>query len=68
MGAKLLLRVAAILAGVAWVWLCWPGFTGPESLAARDWRTSAFVAAFVCASFGWTPRTPKRGGRNREGL
>ena len=62
------LRITAVLAGIAWAWLCWRALTGPESPAAEEWRTVAFVIAFVTASLGWQPKPPKPGSRNKERL
>lgn len=65
---RLLLRAAAVGAGAAWGWLCWRAFAGPESAAAEQWRTAAFVIAFAAASFGWQPKPPKPGSRYKERL
>jgi hypothetical protein len=60
------LRLLALLAGLVWAYLCCRALTGPESLAARDWRTAAFVLAFVLVSLGWQPKPPKKGSRYKE--
>lgn len=65
---KLFLRAVAIGAAVAWGIFAWRAYTGPESPQAEEWRTVAFVLAFVCAAIGWTPKPPKPGSRRKERL
>lgn len=65
---RTLLRAVAILAGSSWAWFFWRACHAPESRASEEWRTVAFVVAFISAALGWPSRPQKPGGRNKERL
>jgi hypothetical protein len=65
---RLLLRLIAILAALVWLVYYWRASMAPESPEAEQFRTAAFVLAFVAGSFGWPTRPRKTGSRDKERL
>ena len=64
----ILLRVCAVLAGLAWLALCLRAGSGPGSYTAEQARTALFVTMLVAATFGWPPPPRQKGGRRKERL
>jgi hypothetical protein len=47
MTARRIIGVVALLAAVAWLWLCGRALSGQEGYGAARWRTALFVGMIV---------------------